>query len=182
MYTLPHRPSVSRDVSYASSTAAHAGTPAPASTLHHSFPSPLPSPGQSVTAAMQHYADTAAHRTELEIVKAENERLRQTVRALERALRTRRRDSSPSHAETQHPDITPRSARERDMSATTSPGAAAGIAAWAANDGGVGGVAGPRERSESQSTTASSRRGIGIADEELRLGESAGSLGMGRGV
>ena len=182
MYTLPHRPSVSRDASYASSTAAHAGTPAPSHSLHYPVPSPLPSPGQSVSAAMQHYADTAAHRTELEIVKAENENLRQRVRALERALRTRR-DSSASRAETQqHPELTSRSARERDA-ITTSPGAAAGIAAWAANDGGVGGVAGPRERSESQSTTASSRRGgVGVADEELRLGESAGSLSMGRGL
>lgn len=166
MYTLPHRPSISRDVSYATSTAAHAGTPA-----HNALPSPLPSP----QSAMQHYADTAAHRSELEIVKAENENLRQRVRALEHALRSRRRGSSASRAEMQHPGP----ARE---SIATSPGAAAGIAAWAANDGGVGGVAGPRERSESQSTTASSRRGVGVADEELRLGESAGSLGMGRGV
>ncbi|KYG44180.1 hypothetical protein M433DRAFT_42567, partial [Acidomyces richmondensis BFW] len=86
-YTLPHRPSVSRDPSYTSSretssTAAHAGTPNPPP-LH----SPAQSPSQSIHSAMQHYADTAAYRTEMEIVKAENEMLKQRVRTLERALR-----------------------------------------------------------------------------------------------
>ena len=127
----------------------------------------------------------------MEIVKAENEALRQRVRALERALRARRRDSSNSDAA--RVDATVRAPRDRDGSATlTSPTFAsppesrsavspAGVAAWAAGSGGVGGVAGPRERSESQSTTASSRRGL-PAEDEMRLGESAGSTGIGRGV
>ena len=127
--------------------------------------------------------DTAAYRSELENVKAENEALRQRVRALERALRARRRDSSNSDAA--------RPNRERDNSLTstssnvTSPEhrsafSPAGVAAWAA-DGGIGGVAPPRERSESQSTTTSSRRGL-PAEDDVRLGESAGSVGIGRGV
>ena len=174
MYTLPHRPSLSRDPSYAStqntsSTTAHAGTPAP---IPHPLPSPAQSPGASVATAMQHYADASAYRTEMEIVKAENEVLRQRVRNLEHALRARRRGSSQSDAT--RPDL---GARVPSASAT-SP---AGVAAWAAGDGGVGGVAGPRERSESQSTTASSRRAVGVAEEELRVGESAGSVGLGRG-
>ena len=142
---------------------------------------------------MQHYADTAAYRTEMEIVKAENEALRQRVRALERALRARRRDSSQSDA--QRPDVGggggTRPARESSDSGripsmiSLSPsaiGTTTGVAAWAAHDGGVGGVAGPRERSESQSTTASSRRGIGGGvDDEVRVGESASSIGVARG-
>jgi hypothetical protein len=139
----------------------------------------------------------------MEAVKAENEILRQRVRALERALRARRRDSSNS--DIARSDTGARIPRERDaaLSVTSSavvspeprsavspgfgpygggvspglPGAAS-VAAW---DGGVGGVAPPRERSESQSTTASSRRGTAVAaEDEVRLGESAGSLGVGR--
>ncbi|KAK0878780.1 hypothetical protein LTR91_025463 [Friedmanniomyces endolithicus] len=167
LYTLPHRPSLSRDTSYAS-TQAQTGTPVP-----HPLPSPAQSPSQSIHPSMQHYADTVAYRTEMEIVKAENEALRQRVRNLERALRSRRRDSSQS-AEAARPELGARVVSGRE--AVASP---AGVAAWAAGDGGVGGVAGPRERSESQSTTASSRRGPGF-DEEVKVGESAQSAGIGR--
>lgn len=138
---------------------------------------------------MQHYADTAAYKSEMEVVKAENDALRQRVRALERALRARRRDSSTSQTDSRAPDSAARIARDNGASSpnATSPnstGAAAGIAAWAAGDGGVRGVAGPRERSESQSTTASSRRGLvggmTIGEDEVRFGESAGNVGIGR--
>jgi hypothetical protein len=126
-----------------------------------------------------------AYRSEMEIVKAENDALRQRVRALERALRARRRDSSLSSVDAgRQADL-----RQIDLS-----------------NGGVGGVAGPRERSESQSTTASShllgtsaqresssRRPMpssssattapvvvpGVTDEDLRVGESAAST-LGR--
>ncbi|KAI7308260.1 hypothetical protein KC315_g13427 [Hortaea werneckii] len=158
LYTLPHRPSLSRDPSYASA--------------------------RDTTSS---YTDTTAHyRTEMDIVKAENEMLRHRVKTLERALRARRRDSSQGDASARPSDLNARipssygvvplsGGRESLMS---SP---AGVAAWAAGDGGVGGVAGPRERSESQSTTASSsRRAVGVAEEEVRVGESAGSGGVGR--
>ena len=180
-YTLPHRPSISRDQSYistASSTAAHAGTPLPLS------------PTQSITTT--NYTETAAYRSEMEIVKAENEALRQRVRALERALRARRRDSSNSDVARPSDTSAGRTTRDREGSvAVASPTVSSpeprsatipgGVAAWAAGDGGVGGVAPPRERSESQSTTASSRRGL-PAEDDVRLGESAGSVGVGRGV
>ena len=127
----------------------------------------------------------------MEIVKAENEALRQRIRALERALRARRRDSSNSDiaVSTETPNV--HLPRDREATATLSPAAAsspesgraavspAAVATW---DGGVGGVAPPRERSESQSTTASSRRGL-PAEDEVRVGESAAgpaSLGVGR--
>lgn len=188
LYTLPHRPSISRDPSATTMASTHAQSGTPAASLQQ-----LPSPAQSpnVTSAMQHYADTAAYRTEMEIVKAENEALRQRVRALERALRTRR-DSSQSDA---HRPADLRSTRESSEAGGVSnrasqhltslpTSAGLGVAAWAANDGGVRGVAGPRERSESQSTTASSRRGLSGAapEDEVRVGESASSVGVGRGV
>lgn len=122
-------------------------------------------------------------------MKAENDALRQRVRALERALQARRRDSSNS--ETARSDVSNAArmaSRGLEGSAvvtspepTTRAAISPGVAAWAGNDGGVGGVAGPRERSESQSTTASSRRGL-QGEDEVRLGESAGSVGIGRGV
>lgn len=115
----------------------------------------------------------------MEMVKAENEALRQRVRTLERALRARRRDSSNSDAA--RSDInTSRIIRERESAVSPGIPGAAQVAAW---DSGVGGVAPPRERSESQSTTASSRRGmVAGVEDEVRLGESAGSLGVGRGT
>nr|POF18539.1 hypothetical protein CFP56_63083 [Quercus suber] len=171
LYTLPHRPSLSRDPSY-QSTAAQPGTPQALQ---------IPSP-HSPNQALHHHHETAAYRSEMEIVKAENESLRQRVRALERALRARRRDSSQSDVgrpsiTSPHPMDAPRSGRESleiTRPSIASPGF--GVAAWASGSGGVGGVAGPRERSESQSTTTSSRRGVPV-DDEVRFGESAGSAG-----
>ncbi|KJY00527.1 hypothetical protein TI39_contig323g00031 [Zymoseptoria brevis] len=174
------RPPISRDPSQGTlaSTLAQPGTPAALSPN---------APG------MQNFADTTAYRTEMEIVKAENEALRQRVRALERALQTRRRDSSHS-ADAREPrdrgDRSVGTGGRRDsigrVPSITSPpphGAGASVAAWAANDGGIGGVAGPRERSESQSTTASSRRGVvGVTEDDLRVGESASSVGVSRGL
>lgn len=131
----------------------------------------------------------------MEIVKAENEALRQRVRALERALRARRRDSNDSHtSDIARPEYhRARHSRDRDSTAVASPPqvsspdisravvSPAGVAAWAAGDGGVGGVAPPRERSESQSTTASSRRAL-PAEDDVRVGESAGNAGDRRSV
>ncbi|QIW94850.1 hypothetical protein AMS68_000368 [Peltaster fructicola] len=129
-----------------------------------------------LTTAGSTHADTATYRSEMESVKAENEALRQRVRALERALRARRRDSSQS--DVARSELGNQGMRPRD--AISPPGSgmmglsSAGVAAWAAGSG-IGGVAGPRERSESQSTTASSRRGIPV-DEEVKVGESASSI------
>lgn len=191
-YTLPHRPSLSRDPSQTtiSSMHAQAGTPAP-NIVPHPLPSPAQSPASQLSAsnAMQHFADTRAQREELEHVKRENDVLRQKVRDLERALRQRRRDSSQSFDAHRTADLgnrentntSERPSREFTRvppSLTTSPPHSAGLGVW---DGGVGGVAGPRERSESQSTTASSRRGVGVPDDDnIRVGESASSVGMSR--
>nr|POE89807.1 hypothetical protein CFP56_20276 [Quercus suber] len=173
LFALPHRPSLSRDPSY-QSTAAQPGTP-----------QALQLPSQhSPSHAHHHHGETAAYRSEMEIVKAENESLRQRVRALERALRARRRDSGQSDVGRPNMTaslITDGSRSGRESLELTRPSIASpgfGVAAWASGSGGVGGVAGPRERSESQSTTTSSRRGVPV-DDEVRFGESAGSAGRG---
>lgn len=109
--------------------------------------------------------DIAVARAELENVKVENEALRQRVKALERALRSRR-SSITSEASVQ---------REPSVSRPN-------VSAWAANTAGTVGssVAGPRERSESQSTTASSRRPDAMDREDsIRVGESAANVGLG---
>ena len=164
-HTFTSRPSFSRDHSHASvtSTAAHAGTPLPPShtTTHLSPTSPL-SPDGATTS-----------KTEIDLVKAENEALRHRVRVLERALDDRRRDSSTSNtSDIQHRQsiMMPDHHHHRHI---VSPG----VAAWAA-DGGIGGVAGPRERSESQSTTTSSRRGLVGTEDDVKVGESAGNAGI----
>ena len=188
LFTLPHRPSLSRDPSFASNIA-QVGTPLAAPSQHPFSPSPAQSPGILSSS-------TSTYRTEMEIVKAENESLRQRVRALERALRVQTRRSSGS-SQSASADTTTSTIHTLTESTSRTDGAPSvgestatpgrSVAAWAAgNDGGVGGVAGPRERSESWSTTASGRRGggggaSGEGVEEVRVGESAGSVGMGRG-
>lgn len=185
------RPSISRE-NTTSSTLAQPGTPS----LALSPTTPQIPGNSSINTAMQHYADTSAYRTEMEIVKAENDALRQRVRALEQALRTRRRDSSTSaepHLDQRERGGSDLRTDRRDIRSgehvparghsigSPPPSVGLGVAAWAANDGGIGGVAGPRERSESQSTTASSRRGVpvpGVPDEDVRVGESASNVGV----
>lgn len=145
----PPRPSISQNTSFnsvAGSTTANVGSPNP------SFSTPN-----------QNYADAATARSELEIVKAENEGLKQHIRRLERALRTRR-ESSQS-------DVVSNTGRDGSSSRQ-----GMNVSAWAAGTT----VAGPRERSESQSTTASSRPGITPEDRDdvIKVGESAANVGI----
>lgn len=187
--TLPHRPSISQSTSYTSQTTASSTAATTGSTVgggpNISTPIPQQQQPQSLGAAMQHYADAAAARSELEIVKAENEGLRQRIMSLERALRTRRRESQNSETSGIGAGmVTPGRARDRSE---TRPPAGVSVSAWAQQATGTS-VAGPRERSESQSTTASSRRGGGGGgggqsvledrDEVVRVGESAGNSGL----
>lgn len=140
-------------------------------------------------------------RAELEKVKLDNHELRQRVMELEKALQGRR--------DTQGSDVSNPAGTRGNLetnintvmgppSAAVSsprPGSAAGppfpplasaggvsVSAWAAGTSGGSSIAGPRrERSESQSTTASSRRGPHTAedkDDVVRVGESAGNAGL----
>lgn len=129
----------------------------------------------------QYYADAAAAKAELDIVKEENENLRQRVRALEQALKTKRRESQQSVPPSENGGTRERSLTRPATQAASpqiphAPGSGGvNITSWAAGTT----VAGPRERSESQSTTASSRRALTVEDREdsIRVGESAASAG-----
>ncbi|KAG9634598.1 hypothetical protein KCU64_g15354, partial [Aureobasidium melanogenum] len=155
--SIPHRPSLSQAasaISTAGSFTAGSYTPGPVS------------PYTSTSST----AEIASSRAELELVKQENEALRQRVKALERALRSRRNSvTSDASVNTNNPN--PRI----EAAAVSRPS----VSAWAANMAGMTSVAGPRERSESQSTTAS-RRPEGLEREDsIRVGESAANVGLG---
>lgn len=137
-------------------------------------------------------------RAELEKVKLDNHELRQRVMELEKALQGRRDTQSSDvsrpagtrgNLETNINTVMgPPSAAvssPRPGSAAGPPFASAGgvsVSAWAAGTSGGSSIAGPRrERSESQSTTASSRRGphtVEDKDDVVRVGESAGNAGL----
>lgn len=168
---LPHRPSISNAASSVSNTPTVGSMIGQVSSPgSHGHISPLVNP-------TQYYSDAAAAKAELELVKEENEALRQRVRSLEQALKTKRRESQQSQSQ-QSPYSEPGATRERSLSRpspqiTHAPLAGGGvnITSWAAGTT----VAGPRERSESQSTTASTRRALTAEDREdsIRVGESA---------
>ncbi|KAG9561758.1 hypothetical protein KCU71_g8855, partial [Aureobasidium melanogenum] len=155
--SIPHRPSLSQ--------AASAISTAGSFTAGFYTPGPV-SPYTSTSST----AEIASSRAELELVKQENEALRQRVKALERALRSRRNSvTSDASVNTNNPN--PRI----EAAAVSRPS----VSAWAANMAGMTSVAGPRERSESQSTTAS-RRPEGLEREDsIRVGESAANVGLG---
>ncbi|KAF2226299.1 hypothetical protein BDZ85DRAFT_315846 [Elsinoe ampelina] len=211
--TLPHRPALSHagsamsGISVASTAATQgsgtgsatstAGTPvgslglALAGAGGGTSAPPIPGPGISSPS----FIDAEKARQELETVKIENEALREKVKALERQLR-RRRESGTSEAMSVSAPGQVASTPASVLGTGTGAGAGERIAgpggvnvsAWAAAQGSVAGVAGPRERSESQSTEASVRRrqvegGMGETTQEERdevvgVGESAGSKGV----
>ncbi|KAH0017004.1 hypothetical protein KCU78_g7667, partial [Aureobasidium melanogenum] len=155
--SLPHRPSLSQ----AASAISTAGSFTPGSFT----PGPV-SPYTSTSST----AEIASSRAELELVKQENEALRQRVKALERALRSRRNSvTSEASVNTNNPN--PRI----EAAAISRPS----VRAWAANMAGMTSVAGPRERSESQSTTASRRPEVLEREDSIRVGESAANVGLG---
>ncbi|KAK3384597.1 hypothetical protein B0T24DRAFT_515234 [Lasiosphaeria ovina] len=133
------------------------------------------SPG--ILPATTRYEETAYYRAELENVKRENEALKRRVRDLERTIRDRR----PSDASrTSQP--APLSARSRSDSVSTTASAGASVAASTTGVGGVS-IAAQREGRErprvvSMLSTAGSV-GIGVPEDEVRVGESAASAGLG---
>ncbi|KAI5217150.1 hypothetical protein E4T40_07538 [Aureobasidium subglaciale] len=155
--SLPHRPSLSQTASAISTAGSFALGPV----------SPYTSSSST--------AEIASSRAELDLVKQENEALRQKVKALERALRGRRNSiTSEASVNTNNPN-------PRVEAGVSRPS----VSAWAANMAGMTGsggtsVTGPRDRSESQSTTTSSRRPEGLEREDsIRVGESAANVGLG---
>lgn len=116
--------------------------------------------------ATARYEETAFYRSELEVAKKENDALRRRVRELERMVRDRRASDAGS-------------TRTRSESVSTTASASVARAGQ-----GVGGIAGPREggrpteRDRGVSITGSV--GVGVPEDEVKVGESAASAGLHR--
>ncbi|KAK4093339.1 hypothetical protein PCL_03511 [Purpureocillium lilacinum] len=123
------------------------------------------SPG--MMAATTRYEETAFYRSELETAKKENEALKRRIRDLERMLQSRRASET---------------SRTRSESVSTTASASVATAGGA-------GIAGPRDvvasRPErgrgmtSQSVASVSSVGVGVPEDEVKVGESAASSGVG---
>jgi hypothetical protein len=118
------------------------------------------------------YEETAFYRGELEAAKKENEALKRRIRELERLVRDRRASDA---------------SRTRSESVSTTASANASIVAASGT-----GIAGPREGAGTQTrperervmthrstTSVAGSVGVGVPDEELKVGESAASAGLG---
>lgn len=102
------------------------------------------------------YEETAFHRQELDAVKRENEALKRRIRELERLVRDRRASDAGSRPRSESAST----ATSVNMS-TLGPGA---------------GIARPRGE---RLTSMLSSVGVGVPEDEVRVGESAASAGLG---
>ncbi|KAI9151622.1 hypothetical protein HJFPF1_08829 [Paramyrothecium foliicola] len=120
--------------------------------------------------ATQRYEETAFYRNELEVAKKENEALKRRIRELERLVRDRRASDA---------------SRARSESVSTT--ASASIVPTMGSS-----IAGPRESSTStprqerervlthrSTTSVAGSVGVGVPEEEVKVGESAASAGLG---
>ncbi|KAK8034547.1 hypothetical protein PG993_009542 [Apiospora rasikravindrae] len=104
------------------------------------------------------YEETAHYRQELETAKRENENLKRRIKELEKVVRERRAsDASQAGGRV----------RSESVSTTTS---GVGVSGATGAGGGGTGIAGGRAGSV----------GVGVPEEELRVGESAASQGLGQ--
>lgn len=110
------------------------------------------------------YEETAHYRHELEVAKRENDALKRRVRELERMVRSKSRDNS----------------RARSDSVSTTASASLPT-------GGGASIAPPRdpsvrpERGRNLARQSVASVGVGVPDEELKVGESAASAGLKSG-
>lgn len=114
--------------------------------------------------ATMRYEETAHYRHELEVAKRENDALKRRVRELERMVRSKSRDNS----------------RARSDSVSTTASASLPT-------GGGASIAPPRdpsvrpERGRNLARQSVASVGVGVPDEELKVGESAASAGLKSG-
>ncbi|KAK3682401.1 hypothetical protein B0T22DRAFT_484467 [Podospora appendiculata] len=131
------------------------------------------SPG--ILPATSRYEETAFYRAELDSVKRENEALKRRVRELERQVRERR-SSDASRASQSGGNV----GRPRSDSVSTT--ASASVAASTAAAGGVS-IAAQRDGRERPRVvsmlSAAGSVGVGVPEDEVRVGESAASAGLG---
>lgn len=145
---------------------------------------PVFTPGSSATElspailpATTRYEETAFYRSELDNVKKENDALKRRVRELERMVRDRR-PSDASRA-SQTPSIGAAGRARSDSASTT---ASVSVAASTTGAGGVS-IAAQREGSQRPRVvsmlSASGSVAVGVPEDEVRVGESAASAGLG---
>jgi hypothetical protein len=114
------------------------------------------------------YEETAFYRNELETAKRENDALKHRIRELERQVRQRRtsdasRPRSESVSTTASFSVTP----------------AGGVSIAGPRDGNLIRPGGERERGmTTQSVLSVASVGVGVPEEELKVGESAASAGV----
>lgn len=142
----------------------HARGAAPTSVLG-ATPSSTSELSPGILQGTTRYEETAYWRTELDSVKRENESLKRRVRELEQHIRDRRASDA---------------SRGRSESVSTT----ASVSVTAAGGGGGTGIAGRREggRDRVVSTlSVAGSVGVGVPEDEVQVGESAASAGLGPG-
>jgi hypothetical protein len=156
-----------------SSNITMAGTSGPTSAPTATPGSDVLSPG--IIQATSRYEETAFYRQELETVKRENEALKQQIRDLERKIRERR-PSDASRPSQGHASQQRQAGRQRSESVSTT----ASVSVAASTTGAGASIAAQREerpRVVSMLSTAGSV-GVGVPEEEVRVGESASNAGL----
>ncbi|KAK4174443.1 hypothetical protein QBC36DRAFT_218423 [Triangularia setosa] len=126
--------------------------------------------------ATDRYQETAFYREQLEATKRENDELKKRVRELERMVRDRRGSDVSASGATPGANAS-RRARSDSVSTTTS--VAASVATSATGAGGISVAA--QRRPRIASATSGQAEG-GALEQEVRVGESASSSGLQRGV
>ncbi|KAI0904558.1 hypothetical protein F4823DRAFT_567599 [Ustulina deusta] len=122
------------------------------------------------------YEETAHYRSELDSAKRENEMLKKRVKELEKMLRDRRES-----------DFGLGRVRSESSSTTTSVSVSGTTGVGGVVGGGTGIAGGRRdERRPADRTTSTmsvtSSIGVGVPDEELRVGDSAATTGISSGA
>ncbi|KAK3945687.1 hypothetical protein QBC46DRAFT_249660 [Diplogelasinospora grovesii] len=155
---------------------------------------PAATPGSSelspgILPATTRYEETAFYRNELENVKKENEALKRRVRELERMVRDRRAsDASRASQGGGGAPITGGGTgrtRSESVSTTASARSVAASTSGAVAGGGVS-ITAPREGREEprprvvSMLSLSGSVGVGVPEDEVRVGESAASSGLNR--
>lgn len=121
--------------------------------------------------ATMRYEETAYYRNELETAKKENDVLKRKIRELERQVRQRRASDASR----------PRSG-SASTSASVSVTPARGVSIAGPREGLPIRPGGERERGmTTQSIASVASVGVGVPEEELKVGESAASAGVAQG-
>ncbi|KAK0671968.1 hypothetical protein QBC41DRAFT_43130 [Cercophora samala] len=126
--------------------------------------------------ATDRYQETAFYREQLEATKRENDELKKRVRELERMVRNRRGSDVSGAGATPGAGA---SRRVRSDSVSTTTSVAASVATSATGAGGISVAA--QRRPRITSATSGQAEG-GALEQEVRVGESASSSGLQRGV